>query len=40
MRQLDLLERLRRQTQEKDHLQDMEQLEMTIVSIQTPYPSI
>ncbi|MDB0155726.1 NADPH-dependent ferric siderophore reductase, partial [Acinetobacter baumannii] len=25
---------------EKDHLQDMEQLEMTIVSIQTPYPSI
>lgn len=25
---------------EKDHLQDMEQLEMTIVSIHTPYPSI
>ncbi|MDV5173558.1 acinetobactin utilization protein BauF [Acinetobacter baumannii] len=25
---------------EKDYLQDMEQLEMTIVSIQTPYPSI
>ncbi|EJB8410135.1 acinetobactin utilization protein BauF [Acinetobacter baumannii] len=25
---------------EKDHLQDMEQLEMTIDSIQTPYPSI
>ncbi|MEI1743962.1 acinetobactin utilization protein BauF [Acinetobacter baumannii] len=25
---------------EKDHLQDREQLEMTIVSIQTPYPSI